>query len=89
MEIAIYFNLVAFSALSWYNLDFRGNQVAIAYTSVVIMFILLSGPSSFMCYGTPGYLNDLLLRKLSEWSSYIVYYGDMNCLAFTYFEKIL
>ena len=33
METAIYFNLVAFSALTWYKLDFGGNQVAIAYTS--------------------------------------------------------
>ena len=41
METAIYFNLVAFSALTWYNLDFGGNQVAVAYTSVMIIFILL------------------------------------------------
>ena len=32
METGIYFNLVAFSALTWYNLDFGGNQVAVAYT---------------------------------------------------------
>ena len=31
IEAAIYFNLVAFSALTWY---FGGNQVAVAYTSV-------------------------------------------------------
>ena len=43
METAIYFNLVAFSALTWYNLDFGGNQVALAYTSVMIIFILLLG----------------------------------------------
>ena len=43
METAIYFNLVAFSALTWYNLDFGGNQVAAAYTSVMIIFILLLG----------------------------------------------
>ena len=41
MEVAIYFNLVAFSALTWYNLDFGGNQVAVAYTSIMITFILL------------------------------------------------
>ena len=41
MEVAIYFNLVAFSALTWYNLDFGGNQVAVAYTSVMNTFILL------------------------------------------------
>ena len=43
METAIYFNLVAFSALTWYNLDFGGNQTAVAYTSVMIIFILLLG----------------------------------------------
>ena len=43
MEIAIYFNLVAFSALTWYNLDFGGNQIVVAYTSVMIIFILLLG----------------------------------------------
>ena len=41
MEVAIYFNLVTFSALTWYNLDFGGNQVAVAYTSVMNTFILL------------------------------------------------
>ena len=41
MEVGIYFNLVAFPALTWYNLDFGGNQVAVAYTSVMITFILL------------------------------------------------
>ena len=43
METAIYFNLVVFSALTWYNLDFGGNQVAVAYTSVMIIFTLLLG----------------------------------------------
>ena len=43
METAIYFNLVAFSALTWYNLDFGGNQVAVAYISVMVIFILLLG----------------------------------------------
>ena len=41
MESAIYFNLIAFSALTWYNLDFGGNQIAVAYISVMIIFILL------------------------------------------------
>ena len=52
METAIYFNLVAFSALTWYNLDFGGSQVAVAYTSVMIIFILLLGVIVFhvLCY---------------------------------------
>ena len=43
MKTAIYFNLVAFSALTWYNLDIGGNQVVAAYTSAMIIFILLLG----------------------------------------------
>ena len=43
METVIYFNLVGFSALTWYNLDFGGNQAAVAYTSVMIIFVLLMG----------------------------------------------
>ena len=52
METAIYFNLAAFSALTWYSLDFWGNQVAVAYTSVLIIFILLLGVIVFhvLCY---------------------------------------
>ena len=41
METAIYFNLVFFAAFSWYCLDFGGNQVAVAYISVMIVFALL------------------------------------------------
>ena len=43
----IYFNLVAFSAFTWYNLDSEENQAAVAYTSVIIMFILLLGVNIF------------------------------------------
>ena len=39
MEISIYFNVVAFLVLTWYDLDFGGNQVAVAYTSVMIIFV--------------------------------------------------
>ena len=52
METTIYLNLVAFSALTWYNLDFGGNQVAVAYTSVMLILILLLGITVFhiLCY---------------------------------------
>ena len=60
METAIYFNLVAFSALTWYNLDFGGNQVAVAYMSVMIIFILLLGVIVF---------HVLRYTKLYEFSS--------------------
>ena len=41
MEITIYFNLAMFSAFTWYSLDFGGNQVAVAYISVMITFAFL------------------------------------------------
>ena len=41
METVIYFNLVFIAAFTWYSLDFGGNQVAVAYISVVIIFALL------------------------------------------------
>ena len=41
METTIYFNLAMFTAFTWYSLDFGGNQVAVAYISVIITFALL------------------------------------------------
>jgi hypothetical protein len=41
METAIYFNLIFFAAFTWYSLDFGGNQVAVAYVSVMTIFALL------------------------------------------------
>ena len=38
-ESSIYFNIIASSVLTWYNLDFGGNQVAVAYLSIMIIFI--------------------------------------------------
>ena len=63
IETSIYFNLVAFSALTWYNLDFEGSQIAVAYTSVMIIFW---GSLYFKSYATPGFINALLLRRLSS-----------------------
>ena len=69
METAIYFNLVAFSALTWYILDFGGNQVALAYTSIMIIFILLLGVIIFhvLCY-TRLYKCSFV-KKSFEWTS--------------------
>ena len=41
MEIIIYFNLAMFAAFTWYSLDYGGNQVAVAYISVMTTFALL------------------------------------------------
>ena len=69
METAIYFNLVAFSALTWYNLDFGGNQVAVAYTSVMIIFTLLLGIIVFhvLCYTRLYKLS--FVEKSFKWTS--------------------
>lgn len=47
METAIYFNLVFFAVFTWYSSDFGGNQVAVAYISVVIICILLVAVIAF------------------------------------------
>ena len=67
METAIYFNLVAFSAFTWYNLDFGGNQVAVAYTSVTIMFILLLGVIVFHIFRYTRLYKYSFVEKAFKW----------------------
>ena len=69
METAIYFNLVAFSALTWYNLDSRGDQVAVAYTSVMIIFILLLGVIVFHVLRYTRLYRCSFVEKAFMWTS--------------------
>ena len=69
METAIYFNLVAFSALIWYNLDFGGNQVAVACTSVMIIFILLLGVIVFHVFRYTRLYKCSFVMKAFKWTS--------------------
>ena len=69
METAIYFNLVAFSALTWYNLDFGGNQVAVAYTSVMIIFTLLLGVIIFHVLRYTRLYKWSYVEKAFKWTS--------------------
>ena len=69
METSIYFNLVAFSALTWYNLDFGGNQVALAYTSVMIVFMLLLGVIIFHVLRYTRLYKCSLVEKSFKWTS--------------------
>ena len=69
METAIYFNLVAFSALTWYNLDFGGNQVAVAYTSVMIIFTLLLGVIVFHVLRYTKLYKYSFVEKAFKWTS--------------------
>ena len=69
MATAIYFNLVAFSALTWYNLDFRGNQVAAAYTSVMVIFILLLGIIVFHVLHFTRLYKLSFIEKAIKWTS--------------------
>ena len=69
METAIYFNLVAFSALTWYNLDFGGNQVAVAYMSVMIIFILLLGVIVFHVLRYTRLYKCSFVEKAFKWTS--------------------
>ena len=69
METAIYFNLVAFSALTWYSLDFGGNQVAVAYTSVMIIFILSLGVIIFHVLHYTRLSKCSFVKKAFKWTS--------------------
>ena len=69
METAIYFNLGAFSALTWYKLDFGGNQVAVAYTSVMIIFILLLGIIVFHVLRYTRLYECSFVEKTFNWTS--------------------
>ena len=69
METAIYCNLVAFSALTWYNLDFGGDQVALAYTSVMIIFILLLGVIVFHVLRYTRFYKCSFIEKAFKWTS--------------------
>ena len=69
METAIYFNLVAFSALTWYNLDFGGSQVAVAYTSVMIIFIFLLGIIVFHVLRYTRLYKCSFIEKAFKWTS--------------------
>jgi hypothetical protein len=69
METAVYFNLVAFSALVLYYLEVERSQAAAAYTSVSIIFILLLVVIVFhvLCY-TKLY-ECSLVKKSFKWIS--------------------
>jgi hypothetical protein len=69
IETAIYFNLVAFSALTWYNLDFGGNQIVLAYMSVMIIFILLLGVIVFHVLRYTRLYKFSFVKKAFEWTS--------------------
>ena len=69
METTIYFNLVTFSALTWYNLDFGGNQVAAAYMSVMIIFILLLGVIVFHILRYTRLYKCSFVEKAFKWTS--------------------
>ena len=70
METVIYFNLVAFSALTLYNLEGRGNQVAAAYISVVIIFILLLGVIMFHILRYTRLYTCTFVEKAFKWTSF-------------------
>ena len=70
METAIYFNLVAFSALTWYKLDSGENQVAVAYMSVMIIFILLLGVIAFHVLRYTRLYECSFVEKAFKWTSF-------------------
>ena len=69
METAIYYNLIAFSVLTWYNLDSRGDRAAIAFTFIMIIFILLFGIIIFHMSSYTKIYKRSFLNKTFNWIS--------------------
>ena len=71
IETTIYFNLLAFSALTWYNVSSQasGNQIAVAYTSVMIIFILLLGVIVFHIFRYTRLYKFSFVEKAFKWMS--------------------
>ena len=69
METAVYFNLVAFSALTLYSLEVERSQAAVAYTSVTIIFILVLGVITFHVLRYTRLYECSLVEKSFKWIS--------------------
>ena len=71
LETFIYFNLLVFSALTWYNLSSQAfkKQVAVAYTSVMIIFILLLGVIVFHILRYTRLYKCSFVEKAFKWMS--------------------
>ena len=69
METAIYFNLVAFSTLTWYNLDSGEDKTAIAYTSIMIIFIFLLGIIVFHILRYTWIHKCSFIERIFNWTS--------------------
>ena len=67
METAIYFNLIFFMLFSWYSLDFGGNQIAVAYISVVIVFVLLLAVIVFHVFRFTSLRKFSVFQKSYQW----------------------
>ena len=61
--------VVFFSALTWYSLDFGGKQVAVVYTSVMIIFILLLGVIIYHVLRYTRLYKCSIVEKAFKWTS--------------------
>ena len=69
METSIYFNLAAFAVCTWYTLESDGNQVAVAYTSVMITFIPFLAVVAFHILRYTRLYSCPLVQKMFELTS--------------------
>lgn len=69
LETIVYFNLISFAAFTWYTLESGGNQTAVAYTSVMIMFIFLLAVIVFHTVRYTRLYNIPVVRKTLKWIS--------------------
>ena len=69
METAVYFNLIAFSALTLYSLEVERSQAAVAYTSVTIIFIHWLGVNMFHVLRYTRLYEFSVVEKSFKWIS--------------------
>ena len=66
METIMFFNLVAFAAFTWYTLESGGNKTAVAYTSIMITFIIFLAVIAFHALRYTRLYNCPLVQKTFE-----------------------
>ena len=80
LETIMYFNILAFSAFTWYTLDSGKSQAAVAYTSVMTTFFLLLSVITFHVFKYTAFGSFLRNNQIFKWTSAKVQVKKQNDL---------
>jgi uncharacterized membrane-anchored protein YitT (DUF2179 family) len=69
LETIMYFNILAFSAFTWYTLDSDKSPAAVACTSVMITFFLLFSVIAFHVYKYTALASFIMRSEVFKWIS--------------------